>query len=102
VPELPRFVADTNVLISRLFFRHSIPAQAMQLAMAHYQLIVSHDTLIELEEVLSRSKFDRYLTRTERMQFLYKLCGSAVLVADVPVITACRDPKDDKFSLISN
>jgi putative PIN family toxin of toxin-antitoxin system len=97
MPDVERFVADTNILISRLFFRNSLPAQAVRRAMSASQLIVSNETLLELEEVLSRPKFDIYLTLDDRLQFFHKLRRVAVLIESVTAVAACRDPKDDKF-----
>ena len=93
----PRFVADTNVLISRLVFRNSIPAQAVRRATASGELLVSLETLEELESVLSRPKFEIYLTLSERLEFFDTLRLTATFVESVVPISACRDPKDDKF-----
>ena len=61
------------------------------------QLLISDDTLAELEEVLRRPKFDRYVSRGSREQFLTTLPEFASHVAIVERIEACRDPSDDKF-----
>jgi len=42
-------------------------------------------------------KFDRYVSATRRLQFLANLIAVATLVQVTVNITACRDPKDDKF-----
>ena len=97
MPEKARFVADTNVIVSRLLFRNSLPAQALQQAMTDLHLIVSSETLIELGVVLSRPKFERYLPLDDRLKFFHLLGRVAIRVADVEAISACRDPKDDKF-----
>jgi putative PIN family toxin of toxin-antitoxin system len=97
MPDGPRFVADTNVLISRIVFRNSIPAQAMRQATAAGDLLVSTDTLEELESVLFRPKFDNYIARSRRLAFYESLCLTAVLIESVPLLSACRDSKDDKF-----
>jgi putative PIN family toxin of toxin-antitoxin system len=97
MPEPPRFVADTNVLVSRLLFRHSLPAQALRQAMSRQQLIVSSETLIELGTILSRPKFDRYLSLADRLGFFDRLRRLAVHIRNIPPVTACRDPKDDMF-----
>ncbi len=93
----PRFVADTNVLISRIVFRNSVPAQAMRQATASGDLLVSMETLEELESVLFRPKFDSYIARSRRQAFYESLCITAVLIESVPLVSACRDPEDDKF-----
>jgi putative PIN family toxin of toxin-antitoxin system len=97
MPEIIRFVPDTSVLVSRLFFRNSIPAQAFEQALLHAKLIVSVETLYELEDVFSRTKFDTYLSLEERLSFFHYLRETALFIESVVPISACRDPKDDKF-----
>jgi putative PIN family toxin of toxin-antitoxin system len=53
--------------------------------------------LEELESVLSRPKFDIYLTLSERLAFFDILRLTAVTIESVTPLAACRDPKDDKF-----
>ena len=93
MPEPGRFVADTNIILSRLFFLNSVPARAMRRATTDYQLIVCSETLRELESVLCRPKFDIYLT----LKFFHRLHLSALHIESVPAIAVCRDPRDDKF-----
>ena len=50
----------------------------------------------ELHAVMSRTKFDRYVTPSERERFLGLLLRSAHLVEITESIRACRDPKDDQ------
>lgn len=92
-----RIVVDNNALVSRLLLPDSVPGRAVRKAVDEATLLVSEATLTELADVLARSKFDRYVSVTDRQQFL-RLLGS---VAEVVVITytirACRDPNDDKF-----
>jgi putative PIN family toxin of toxin-antitoxin system len=98
MPEYPtRFVADTNLIVGRLLFRNSLPGTAFERALLSSQLIVCTDTLSELEEVLSRPKFDLYLSLRERLVYFHNLRKVAHFVESVAPITACRDPKDDKF-----
>jgi putative PIN family toxin of toxin-antitoxin system len=92
-----RCVFDTNILISALLFDKSKPAQAFFAALRNGELLVSADTVSELGEVLSRKKFDKYLTGEERERFLRSLLQNATLVAISEKVRACRDPKDDKF-----
>jgi putative PIN family toxin of toxin-antitoxin system len=53
--------------------------------------------MMELADVLSRRKFDPYVTVQERQIFLRLLLSLVDLISVLPVIQACRDPKDDKF-----
>jgi uncharacterized protein len=56
---------------------------------------MSRELAEELREVLSRNKFDRYLTRDERERLLAAVIGEAQLVHTSTAIRACRDPDDD-------
>ncbi len=90
------YVFDTNVLISALLFENSKPAQALQYALANGEVLLSLDLLEELNEVLGRERFNRYLTTEEREEFLEALIERAVLVEITENVQECRDPKDDK------
>ena len=56
--------------------------------MSASQLIVSTESLLELEEVLSRPKFDIFLSFEDRMKFFHKLMRTAVLIKSVPAVAA--------------
>jgi len=92
-----RVVVDTNVLLSRLLVPGSVPAQAVRRAVDQGQILASEATLEELADVLSRPKFDRYLTVSERQQFLRLFMRIAQWVPILHPVQACRDPRDDKF-----
>lgn len=92
-----RIVLDTNVLISALFFKTSLPRQAFEKAAAEAKVLISLATYAELSDVLSRPKFTRYLSEADRLQFLAKFINLAIPVEIKTSIQACRDPKDDKF-----
>jgi putative PIN family toxin of toxin-antitoxin system len=92
-----RVVLDTNTLISRLLSRHSIPARAVDLAIADHQILTSEATLIELADVLGRAKFDPYVTIGERQDFLRTFDRIAERIEVLRPVRACRDPRDNKF-----
>lgn len=92
-----RWVIDTNVLISRLLLPSGVAARAVDHALARGVLLVSDATLSELATVLSRRKFDRYVTVAEREKFIFLLGGVARCVTITTPIVMCRDPRDDKF-----
>ncbi len=91
------WVLDTNLLISRLLVPSGTAAKAVNHALERGILLVSEATLQELATVLGRSKFDSYVSREDRQQFIRLLGGVARVVAIPAPIRACRDPKDDKF-----
>jgi putative PIN family toxin of toxin-antitoxin system len=51
----------------------------------------------ELNEVLSREKFERYISRQDRERFFVALIREVKLVDVTQKVTVCRDPKDNKF-----
>ncbi|MCA9981844.1 MAG: putative toxin-antitoxin system toxin component, PIN family [Anaerolineales bacterium] len=92
-----RFVFDTNVLISAALFEGSVPSQALRYALEVGDVLWSLPSLQELSMVLSRPKFERYVTKVEREQFLLSFARRGVLVEITETVEACRDPKDDMF-----
>ncbi len=99
---LRRVVMDTSTLVSAALRIGSVPHQALLKALGSCELCASGATLNELEQVLKRDKFDRYLDSETRLSLVAlarqhtHLFG--VLEADeLNVQPACRDPKDNKF-----
>ena len=92
-----RVIIDTNVLISRLLIPRSIAAQAVSRTLQSAQLLASEATLTELADVLSRSKFDPYVSLEERQEFFRRFAQVAEIVPILTPVRACRDPSDDKF-----
>ncbi len=93
----PRYVFDNSAVVSALLFEQSVSGQAFYNALDHGEILLSPPTFAELADVLGRKKFNRYLTRDEREQFLAILLREANLVEVTEKVRVCRDPKDDKF-----
>jgi putative PIN family toxin of toxin-antitoxin system len=97
-----RVVFDTSTLVSAILRPTSVPRHAFLKAIAEADLCASVATLAELETVLSRDKFDRYLDYGSRMAFLALYHRHVrlfqVSAADETVLQEpCRDPRDNKF-----
>ncbi len=90
-----RFVFDTNAIVSALLLNQSVARRAFDAALTEGEILLSTALLNELNEVLSRDKFDKYLTRAERFRFLAALVKAAVLIEPEETIQECRDPRDD-------
>jgi uncharacterized protein len=88
-----RIVIDTSVAVSAVLLLRSVPRQAFDAAMAQGKLLVSEATVAELDEVLRRPKFNKYVPEEKRLEFLAAL----VQVEVTEMITASRDAKDNKF-----
>lgn len=92
-----RVVADTNVLVGRLILPGSISAQALRRVELESHLLFSDETMIELADVLARSKFDRYISRENRERFVLELCSLVEFIPVIQSVSECRDPEDDKI-----
>lgn len=92
-----RVILDTNTLVSALLIRQSIPRQAFDKAKQEGILLLSNATLEELDSVLNREKFKKYITDAERILFVQTLKNQSILLETTQSISACRDPKDNKF-----
>jgi putative PIN family toxin of toxin-antitoxin system len=90
-------VIDTGVLISAAIRPQSVPALALERALRHYEVCASLDTLGELQQVLLRSKFDRYASAAQRETFVDGLMAHLHMVVVTQQVADCADPKDDKF-----
>ena len=92
-----RIVIDTNILVSSILVKSSLPDLAFKKARKQGLILLSDVTLQELQEVLTRSKFDKYISLDIRYQFLaeIKLESEQILISEP--INECRDPKDNKF-----
>lgn len=92
-----RCVFDTNAILSALLFSRSVPRQALRWALQHGAILMSIPLSEEMDDVLSRPRFDRYISRQERDEFLQALLDESELIEIVEPIRICRDSKDDKI-----
>lgn len=92
-----RFVLDTNIVVSAVLLPRSVPRKAFDLAFIRGIVLASESMLDELNDVLRRPRFERYVSEDERLQFLAKFIQDATVVEVTEVITDCRDSKDNKF-----
>lgn len=92
-----KLVIDTNIFVSALLFKNSLPFKVVKWAETDGIILFSDATFAELQEVLSRKKFDKYITSEERKLFLIKLISFTQKIIIERNITACRDEKDNKF-----
>jgi putative PIN family toxin of toxin-antitoxin system len=88
---------DTNSVVSALLLKQSVSRRAFDRARSLGVLLVSLETISELSEVLSRDRFNKYVTEQERQRFLAAFVREAELIEPSVTIHECRDPSDDKF-----
>ena len=92
-----RFVFDTNAIISAVLLKRSVSRRAFDKAVAEGRLLVSVELVDELNEVLGRPDFAKYVTDDERLEFLAALLREAELVEVTECVSDCRDPRDNKI-----
>ncbi len=96
MPGARRLVLDTNVVLSGLLFPGSTPSWALLKAQDH-EVLASDATLLELVEVTSRVRFDRYIDPGIRQRLVAEFAYACERIEILAPIRACRDPRDDKF-----
>ncbi|MFV1981483.1 MAG: putative toxin-antitoxin system toxin component, PIN family [Rhodothermia bacterium] len=69
----PRYVFDASVVVSAVLFHQGQPAQAIDAALDEREILVSDEIVRELNDVLSREKFERYAREEDRARFLQSL-----------------------------
>ena len=74
----------------------AIHERAFVPALNHGTILVSGALMGELSRVLSRDRFDRYVSREERDEFLESLIEESDLIEITELVQACRDPEDDR------
>ena len=93
-----RVVFDTNALISALTVPSSVPAKALDLAVEHFEIIVSKATWQEFEQKIKKTSLERYFRNTQdRDAAIHAINRVVTHVAVRSVVTDCRDPKDNLF-----
>ena len=93
-----RVVVDTNVWISRLLLADSVSARAVDKALAQFEVVVSESSVEELADVLSREKFDRYVSLQDREEFLRRLLQVTTMVPVLSEITGLQGPEGQPVS----
>lgn len=92
-----RAVLDPNVLISALISPQGASAEILDAwVKERFELVVSEKLLAELDDVLARPKFRRWITKSDGLEFVAGLARSATVVVDPPAPPRLSpDPDDD-------
>jgi len=95
-----RAVIDTGVFVSALIRPQGTTGAALKaLRDGRFSVLYSTNTLVEIIDVLGRDKFRiKYHIHPDDITALVNLIRlRGELVIPTQKVTACRDPKDDKF-----
>lgn len=93
-----RIVLDTNILISAALVPNSVPYLVLgAVRSANGVVLFSDETFDELHTRIQYLKFDKYVSREDRVLYLAQLRDISEWVRISGVHLGCRDPDDDKF-----
>jgi putative PIN family toxin of toxin-antitoxin system len=92
-----RYVFDMSTLVSAALFGGGTLGEAFRHALNTGVVLLSEATFEEIDEVITRQKFDDYLTPEECGAFIEALVDRSRFAHPTEEIRACRDPDDDKF-----
>ena len=91
-------VVDASTLVSAALKADSLPERALLRAVNEpNRLLLSQEVEDEYREVLSRKKFDRYVSIEHRQRILDLVVVAADRIEHPAAVRECRDPKDDKY-----
>lgn len=91
------FVLDANIFVSAALFPGSKPDTVVREVLRTGELLASLKTLEELREVLNRKKFERYINRDDKEDFLRDVVDRSIIIEPNSRISICRDPKDNQI-----
>src|SRR5712692_6774651 len=92
-----RLVVDTGILVS-FVIRPTYQFIALFDHLAgRATLLASEHTLGELMGVLTRDRFDRWVSLPNRLAFIREYMGLVEMVEVTQTFATSADPKDDKF-----
>ena len=92
-----RVVIDTNVFISALLNPLGTPKKVINIAVSQFTILQSEATYQELATRISKKKFDKYLEKDDRLDFLSSLKNRSLFVDIFHETRVCSDLDDNKF-----
>jgi len=94
---LKRVVLDTSVIVSALLKPDGKSRRVFKIVLENHKPLLSIDQLAELEIVLQKSKFEKFITLQDRFEILALLLDKGELVNVISNTSICRDESDNKF-----
>lgn len=88
-------VISTKALVGHLFWKDSIPNQAVDLAFTRGRVVHSDKSLLVLNKILMNQRFDKYLTPANRQEFIRLFKNASTHVEIREPIKICRDIQDN-------
>jgi putative PIN family toxin of toxin-antitoxin system len=95
IPDNPKVVLDTNVLVSALLSPKGRPAQILSLARKGTLVVCLNQAILdEYEDVLSRPLFIKFDVTTEERRFMLDTLKDRGLLFDVPIASTFPMPDE--------
>lgn len=93
-----RVVFDNNILISAALLKYSVPYKAFEKAINNNTILRTEKTVIELNNTVHRSKFDKYFINPHaKDEFFNSFIACSVNIEISYLVTECRDEKDNIY-----
>ena len=90
-------VIDTNILISAALSPDGTARKALVKVYKKFKIAQSKETYQELSTRIYKRKFDKYISDSEREEFLDVVNKYSQFIEIKSQINTCRDPDDNKF-----
>lgn len=90
-------VIDTNILISAALSPDGTARKALDKVYQQFKIAQSEETYQELSTRIYKPKFDKYISNTERQDFLEVVKKYSQFIEIKSQINICRDVDDNKF-----
>jgi putative PIN family toxin of toxin-antitoxin system len=85
------------VIVSALLKPDGESRRVFKIVLENHKPLLSIDQLAELEIVLQKSKFEKFITLQDRFEILALLLDKGELVNVISKTSICRDESDNKF-----
>ncbi len=85
------------MIVSAALNKEGTSRKALQKAVEEFTILLALETMTELEEVLSREKFKRFILREDKIAILQLLAQNGELIEINSDVKLCRDEDDNKF-----
>ena len=93
--ERTKIVVDTNIFVSAFLGSKNAKFLIKEIINDEYELVMGKDQFREIETVLKRPKFSKYISEGEVDEFMGYLSLKIIMPAIYDTIHDCRDEKDN-------
>ncbi|MBN4069615.1 MAG: putative toxin-antitoxin system toxin component, PIN family [Alkaliphilus sp.] len=90
-----KIVVDTNIFVSAFLGSKNAKFLVKEIINDEYEVVMSQIQLNEIETVLKRKKFEKYISQGEVDEFVSALSLKIIMPAIYEIIRDCRDEKDN-------